>query len=153
MLAGLDARTRARIDPLNPARVRRAWEVVTATGRPLADWQDDPAPPLLPLARTLPLLVEAPRDALTPRIARRFDAMLARGALAEARANRARFDPARPADRAIGAAELVAHLEGRIDLATARERAVIQTRQFAKRQRTWFAARMGDWTRVHLPGS
>lgn len=153
MLADLDPRTRARIDTLNPARVRRAWEVATATGRPLADWQDDPAPPLLPLSETLPLLVEAPRDALGPRIARRFDAMLERGALAEARANLSRFDPARPADRAIGAAELVAHLGGRIDLETARNRAVIQTRQFAKRQRTWFAARMGCWTRVPLPES
>ncbi len=151
MLADLDPATRARIDPLNPARVRRAWEVLMATGRPLAEWQDAPARPLLPLGRALAILVTAPPDRLAPRIERRFDAMLAAGALEEARANLARWDPARPAHRAIGAAELVAHLEGAIDLATARHRAIVATRQYAKRQRTWFRARMRQWIPLTLP--
>lgn len=149
LIAGLDAATLARIDRANPARLRRAWEVLAATGRGLADWQDGAAArPLLPLAEAQPLLIEAPRDWLTPRIERRFDAMLAAGALEEARANLDRFDPARPADRAIGAAELIAHLRGQLTLGQARSAAVIATRQYAKRQRTWFRARMQGWTRI-----
>ena len=87
LLAALDATTRARIDTANPRRVQRAWEVLAATGRGLADWQDATPPPLLPLARATPILVEAPKEWLGPRIARRFDAMMGAGALDEARAN------------------------------------------------------------------
>ncbi|WP_375262604.1 tRNA (adenosine(37)-N6)-dimethylallyltransferase MiaA [Palleronia sp.] len=148
LLEALDPRTRARLDPQNRARVQRAWEVQRATGRPLADWQDRPATPLLPLARTTPLLVHAPPEVLSPRIERRFTAMIEAGALDEARANAAGFDPARPADRAIGAPELMAHLRDEIPLDEAARRAVIATRQYAKRQRTWFRARMGDWQTV-----
>lgn len=144
----LDAATRARIDTRNPRRVQRAWEVLAATGRGLAAWQDETGPPLLPLAHAQPLLVEIGRDALAARIAARFDAMLAGGALEEARMNLPRWAPALPAARAIGAAELVAHLRGELTLQEARRAAIIATRQYAKRQRTWFRARMGGWQRV-----
>jgi tRNA dimethylallyltransferase len=146
LVAELDPETRARIDLRNPARVQRAWEVLTATGTGLARWQAQAATPLLPDATRLCL--DAPPDWLNPRIARRFDAMLAQGALDEVRANRAAWDPARPWARAIGAAELVAHLDGTLTLAEARERALAATRQYAKRQRTWFRARMSGWTAV-----
>ncbi len=148
MLAELDAETRARIDTANPMRVQRAWEVLRTTGRGLAAWQDETPPPLLPLARAQPLLVEAPKDWLGERIARRFDKMLAEGALEEARANLAAWDPALPSAKAIGAAELIAHLRGEMTLEAAREAATIATRQFAKRQRTWFRARMKDWPKL-----
>jgi len=148
LLDALDPATRARIDTRNPRRVQRAWEVQAATGRGLAAWQDATPPPLLPLARTTPILVEAPKDWLSPRIARRFDAMLAAGALDEARANLDTWDAARPAAQAIGAAELIAHLRGAMTLAAAREAAITATRQYAKRQRTWFRARMTGWHRV-----
>lgn len=148
LLADLDAETRARIDPANPMRVQRAWEVQQATGRGLADWQDATPPPLLPLDACTALLVEAPTDWLDARIARRFDAMLAAGALDEVRANLATWDAARPAAKAIGAPELVAHLRGEITLDQARAAATIATRQFAKRQRTWFRARMKPWRHI-----
>lgn len=144
----LDPQTRARIDTANPRRVQRAWEVQAATGRGLATWQDATPPPLLPLARATPILVEAPKDWLGPRIARRFDAMLDAGALDEARANLAGWDAARPASQAIGAPELIAHLRGEMTLDAAREAAITATRQYAKRQRTWFRARMQGWHRV-----
>ncbi|WP_116084689.1 tRNA (adenosine(37)-N6)-dimethylallyltransferase MiaA [Tropicimonas sp. IMCC34011] len=145
---GLDEPTRARTDMANRARVQRAWEVLRATGRGLAAWQaEQPAPPLPP-GEALRIVVDAPTDWLNPRLARRFDAMLEGGALEEARANLSRYDPARPGDRAIGAPELVSHLRGEITLETARDRAVIATRQYAKRQRTWFRRRMGDWLAV-----
>ncbi|SFG08010.1 tRNA dimethylallyltransferase [Palleronia marisminoris] len=148
LLAALDARTRARLDPENRARVQRAWEVQRATGKPLADWQDRPVTPLLPLAETTPLVVHAPPEILSPRIERRFAAMIEAGALDEVRANAADFDLGRPADRAIGAPELMAHLQGRITLDEAIRQATIATRQYAKRQRTWFRSRMADWLPV-----
>ena len=145
LLAGLDAASRARIDTANPARVRRAWEVLTATGRGIAGWQDATPPPLLPLDRAQPVLVEAPKAWLEPRLAARFDAMLAQGALDEARAHLADWDPARPSSKAIGAAELIAVLRGETTLEAARAAAITATRQYAKRQRSWFRARMRGW--------
>jgi tRNA dimethylallyltransferase len=59
-----------------------------------------------------------------------------------------RYDPSLPAFRAIGVPELAAHLRGEMTLDAARVAATVSTRQFAKRQRTWFRARMGDWTRL-----
>jgi tRNA dimethylallyltransferase len=96
----------------------------------------------------VPLLLDAPKDWLDPRIARRFDAMLAAGALEEARAVLPRWDPSLNAAQAIGAPELVAHLRGEATLEAARAAAVTATRQYAKRQRTWFRARMRAWTPV-----
>ncbi|MBF9029900.1 tRNA (adenosine(37)-N6)-dimethylallyltransferase MiaA [Rhodobacterales bacterium HKCCE3408] len=137
-----------RIDTANRARVQRGWEVLNATGRPLSDWQDRTPPPLLPLDRASPLLIEAGRDWLAARIDTRFRAMLSAGALDEARANLDRWDPGVGAAKAIGAPELIAHLRGEMTLSEATEAAIVATRQYAKRQRTWFRARMGDWRRV-----
>ena len=145
LLDALDADTRARIDTANPMRVQRAWEVQATTGRGLAAWQDATPPPLLPVSACTALVVEAPKAWLTPRITRRFDAMLGAGALDEARANLDGWDAARPASQAIGAPELIAYLRGEITLEAAREAAIIATRQYAKRQRTWFRARMRGW--------
>ena len=148
LLDDIDATTRARIDTRNPMRVQRAWEVQQATGQGLAAWQDATPPPLLPLDACTALLVEAEKDWLNARIARRFDAMLCAGALVEVRANLAIWDPALPSMKAIGAPDLVAHLRGEITLDAAREAATVATRQYAKRQRTWFRARMRDWRRI-----
>ena len=148
LLADLDAGTAARIDTLNRARVQRAWEVLTATGRPLADWQDDTPPPVLPLDQVVPVVFDVEKDWLNDRIARRFDLMLELGALDEVEAMRDRYDPALPSCKAIGVPELMAYLDGDMTLDSARERATIATRQFAKRQRTWFRSRMKEWIRI-----
>ena len=148
LLADLDDETLARIDQMNPMRVQRAWEVQRATGRGIAAWQDDTPPPLLPPEACARLVVDAPKDWLNPRIERRFDQMLEAGALDEARANLPGWNPAHLSAKAIGAPELIAHLNGEISLAQAREAAIVGTRQFAKRQRTWFRARMKGWQRL-----
>jgi tRNA dimethylallyltransferase len=122
--------------------------VQRTTGRGLAAWQDDTGPPLLPLGKASAFLIPGDRDWLAPRIARRFDAMLEAGVIDEARANRPGWSPALPSAKAIGAAELMAHLDGALALDTARERILALTRQYAKRQRTWFRARMSAWTPV-----
>ena len=150
LLAEIDPDTRTRIDTLNPARVQRAWEVLRATGRGLAAWQDETPAPLLPLETAQPLVIEAERDWLRDRIARRFDAMLAGGALDEARANLPGWSDRLPAAKAIGARELIAHLQGRIGLDSARDAAIIASQQYAKRQRTWFRSRMSGWRAIFM---
>ncbi|MCE8508968.1 tRNA (adenosine(37)-N6)-dimethylallyltransferase MiaA [Ruegeria pomeroyi] len=152
LLAGIDPATAAGLDQLNRARVQRAWEVERATGRALHLWQADTPPPPLPLARTVPLVLEVDKLWLWDRIARRFDQMLDQGALQEVAAMADRYDPALPAFKAIGVPELMAHLRGEITLDAARERASIATRQYAKRQRSWFRARMGNWHRLPVNG-
>ena len=152
LLADLDEASAARIDTRNPMRVQRAWEVLTTTGRGIAAWQDDTPPPLLPLANAQPVLLDADRDWLGERIDRRFDAMIADGALDEARANLdAGFRLTWPSAKAIGAPELIGYLKGDRCLKAAVADGKIATRQFAKRQRTWFRSKMSQWTTVVLP--
>ena len=146
----LDARTRLRIDLHNPARVQRAWEVLRQTGRGLAEWQDETGPPSLPVEDAAAFVLEAPREDLTPRIAGRFDAMLEAGVLDEVRAVLPKWDERVPGAKAIGAGELVSHLRGELALAAARDRAIIATRRYAKRQRTWFRSRMQSWPRIPM---
>jgi len=148
MLAELDAPTADRIDRKNPMRVQRAWEVLRATGRGLAEWQADTPAPALPLTLAQPLVFDCARDWLWARIARRFDLMIAGGAMDEARANAPHWDPAAPSSKAIGAAELVACVRATMTLDDARAAAIIATRQYAKRQRSWFRGRMTRWTPV-----
>jgi tRNA dimethylallyltransferase len=145
MLRDLDAQTLARIDAANPARVQRAWEVQMATGRGLADWQDDTGPPLLPLHAAQTIVLRPAPAVLNARIDARFDAMMAGGALDEVRRLLPQWNPALPAMRAIGAAELAAHLQGHMTLDAAINAAKIATHQYAKRQRTWFRSRMAGW--------
>lgn len=147
----LDPETAARIDLLNPARVQRAWEVLRATGRGLAAWQAETAPPLMPLARVEALVLQPEVDWLNARIDRRFDAMIAAGALDEVAAERPFWTPSAAYARAIGAPELMACLQGTTGLEKAVAAAKIASRQYAKRQRTWFRSRMGAWRSVPLP--
>ncbi|TRW95177.1 tRNA (adenosine(37)-N6)-dimethylallyltransferase MiaA [Paracoccus sp. M683] len=145
MVAALDQATRERIDTRNPARVQRAWEVLTATGRGLADWQADTTAPLIGPDQATRILLQADRDWLADRIARRFDLMLTGGALDEVRDAVPIWQPGAQWTRAIGAPELIRHLRGELTLAEARELAIIATRQYAKAQRMWFRGRMKSW--------
>lgn len=151
LLNTLDEKTRLRIDTKNPVRVQRAWEVLKETGKGLADWQDETPPPLLHLRKTFPIIIDAQREWLNDRIARRFDVMIEAGALEETRSMLSDWDPARLSSKAIGASELMAHLNGELDLGVAIENAKTASRQYAKRQRTWFRARMSNWYPYPLP--
>jgi tRNA dimethylallyltransferase len=151
LVAELDPATLARIDPLNPARVQRAWEVWRATGRGLAAWQDATPAALLAPERAQALVLVPEVAWLDARIERRFAAMVAAGALQEARANLDGWDPRRPSSRAIGAPELIAYLQGEISLENAMAAATLGSRQYAKRQRTWFRSNMEGWGRLSLP--
>lgn len=148
MVAALDPATRARIDLRNPARVRRAWEVLAQTGRGLAAWQAGGQEPVLSAGEVTALRVEVPAALLAARIDARFDRMMAEGALDEVRAVLDAWDPAALWAKAIGAPELVAHLRGDLPREEAVRRAKAASRQYAKRQRTWMRSRMSGWQPV-----
>ncbi|MBL6457303.1 tRNA (adenosine(37)-N6)-dimethylallyltransferase MiaA [Belnapia sp. T6] len=137
--ARLDAETAATLRPGDSQRIARAYEVLIGTGRGLVAWQREgartgPAP-----WRFAAIRLDPPREALRAAIAARFDAMLAGGALEEVAALLALgLDPALPAMRAHGVPELAAYLRGEMPLAAARERAILNTGQYTKRQATWF---------------
>jgi tRNA dimethylallyltransferase len=151
LLAELDPATAARIDRANPARVQRAWEVVQATGRGLADWQQNTGPALVPLESAVALVLLPDVAWLNARIDRRFDGMMTGGALNEVAAELPYWDASLPSARAIGAPELISHLRGEISLAAAIAASKLASRQYAKRQRTWMRSRMSRWTSVFLP--
>ena len=152
-LARLDPVGAARLEPGDRTRVLRALEVVEATGCPLSHWQEKTSvPPLVDLADTAAYVLAPDRAVLYARIGRRFDAMVAEGALDEVRALLALgLDPELPAMKAIGVREFRAHLAGEIDLAEAIERAKMETRRYAKRQSTWFRHQMEGWHSVESP--
>lgn len=151
MINALDDATRAKIDLNNPMRVQRAWEVQQSSGSGLAYWHAQTPPPLLPLSACSAFVLDAQVDWLNARISRRFELMLAQGALDEAKVNLERYDPDLLSCKAIGAPELTAYLRGETDLEGAKDAASTATRQFAKRQRTWFRARMKAWQKIPLP--
>lgn len=148
-LRGMDEATlRQWADALDPGqdwrsgsggrqRAARAVEIALITGRPLSWWHEQPT-----AARVLhPLVValEVPADVLRERIDRRVDTMIANGLAEEVRALLAGgFNPADPAWNATGYIEMVPYLRGEYDLAEAKARISAATRQYARRQRTWF---------------
>jgi tRNA dimethylallyltransferase len=148
MIADLTQDTTKTIDLQNPMRVQRAWEVQKTTGQSLAAWHAATPAPLLGLEKVTPLVINAPKDWLSPRIAQRFDLMIDQGALEEVAQNAPDWDADLPSSKAIGAPELMAYVQGSMDLQSAKDAAIIATRQYAKRQRTWFKARMRDWISV-----
>ncbi|WBU52170.1 tRNA (adenosine(37)-N6)-dimethylallyltransferase MiaA [Paracoccus sp. SCSIO 75233] len=150
MVAALDAQTRAKIDTNNPARVQRAWEVLEATGRGIADWQKDTPPPLMPSDQVQPLVLTSDRDWLSTRIEQRFHQMWKQGAVEEVEAMLPQWNERAQWTRAIGAPEIAAYLRGDIDEATAKDRAVIATRQYAKSQRIWFRSKMKQWEALRV---
>ncbi|HEX4768738.1 MAG TPA: tRNA (adenosine(37)-N6)-dimethylallyltransferase MiaA [Lichenihabitans sp.] len=145
-LAALDPETAARLRPSDPQRILRALEVFAATGRPLARFQAERSAPLLAKGLFTGLVIAPEREVLRGAIDRRFDAMMAAGALGEVAALRVRkLDPALPAMRALGVPPLLAHLDGAMSLDEAVRRAKAQTRAYAKRQITFARHQLPGW--------
>lgn len=135
-LAARDPVMGARLSPGDSQRLLRAWEVLEATGRSLADWQAQPGTPAPWHLAKLCLL--PPRRALYAACDARLAAMVAEGALEEVAGLLAlKLDPALPAMKAVGVAEFASHLAGEASLAAALARAQQATRRYAKRQATW----------------
>jgi len=151
LLAARDPEAARTIRASDRQRLIRAFEVIEATGRPLAEWQAEaPGADAEPAPRLAALVLLPARADLAPAIAGRFHAMLAAGALDEVRALLARgLDPSRPALKAVGVPELVRHLRGEVDLAAASTAAIAATMRYAKRQSTWFRHQTGRDIPLH----
>ncbi len=142
-LCDIDPVAAAKIHPNNHSRLQRALEVFELTGRPISQfWEGGTAADAGNRldAKLLELAIEPDdRSVLHSRIEQRFDAMLKAGFLAEVAGLRARGDLnlSLPALRAVGYRQAWEHLEGIVDAAGMRARALAATRQLAKRQLTW----------------
>lgn len=148
-LAMADPATAQRLNPADTTRVARALEVVRSTGRSLADWQQAREGGIGDDIALAPLILLPPRDWLRERCDRRLVGMFEGGAVEEVDALLARdLDPDLPAMRAIGVPQIAACLRGEITRKDALEQAQAATRQYAKRQYTWFRHQPpADWPR------
>jgi tRNA dimethylallyltransferase len=148
-LATSDPDAAARLNPADSARIARALEVVRSTGRTLSDWQSLRAGGIADQITLRTLVLLPPRDWLYERCDARFAAMLDDGAIDEVKALLARgLDPALPVMRAIGVREIAAYLKGEIERDEMIRRGAQATRNYAKRQYTWFAHQPpADWPR------
>ena len=141
----------ARLAPGDRQRHIRAWEVFKATGAPLSVLQKEQGTPLVDQVAAR-VIIEPDREMLYRRCEDRFDAMMAAGALDEANAlAERRLDGGMPVMKALGAAELIAHIGGELTLEAAIDLAKRNTRRFAKRQLTWFRNQTADWPRASSP--
>jgi tRNA dimethylallyltransferase len=87
-------------------------------------------------------------DRLNERISRRFENMVTNGALEEVKDNRLNWSATLPGFQAIGAKQLLDYVNNEISLKEAIDTSIIRTRQYAKRQRTWFRSKMKNWTEL-----
>jgi tRNA dimethylallyltransferase len=138
-LADVDADAASRLNPNDTTRIARALEVALSTGKPLSVWQDVKMGGLSPSVSVSAMILLPPRDWLRARCDARFDAMLENGAMEEVQALLARrLDANLPVMRAIGVREIAAMISDPSCRAVMAEAAKAATRQFAKRQYTWF---------------
>ncbi|WP_416463897.1 tRNA (adenosine(37)-N6)-dimethylallyltransferase MiaA [Sphingomonas sp. VDB2] len=134
-----DPEAAARLAPADTTRVARALEVVRSTGRPLKIWQQHKAGGIGDQITLAPMILRPPRDWLIERCDRRFAQMIEQGAVAEVAALLIRnLHPDLPVMRAIGVPDIAAYLRGDSDLDICIAKASLATRQYAKRQYTWF---------------
>ncbi len=147
-LSTLDPQAAQRIETGDRQRLIRAMSVAEHTGRALSDWSADTTPLLAPESWT-GMVVGPDRAALYARCDRRVESMIANGALDEVQALRARnLDPTLPAMKAVGVRELSAYLGGSISRDDAIAATQQATRNYAKRQLTWFRNQTADWPRA-----
>ncbi|RJG56633.1 tRNA (adenosine(37)-N6)-dimethylallyltransferase MiaA [Sphingobium terrigena] len=135
-----DPEAAARLAPADTTRVARALEVVRSTGRPLKAWQQHKSGGIGDTITLSPMILLPPRDWLMERCDRRFGLMMEQGAVAEVEALLARkLHPDLPVMRAIGVPDIRGWIKGDTELDIAIEKGRLATRQYAKRQYTWFS--------------
>ena len=144
-VAKLDPVSAERLPAGDTQRLIRAWEVTTATGRPLSDWQNEPRIQPLPGARFATIALTPPRDVLYAGIDKRFAWMVDHGAVEEIRDVMAmNLDADLPMMKALGVPELLAWQRGELDRETAVSQAQKVSRNYAKRQLTWVRSQLAD---------
>lgn len=136
-LAEVDPQAAARIHVNDPQRLQRALEVYEISGRPLSAFFDEQTTPSNEYLKLI--VAPADRKILHQLIAQRFDAMLEQGLLTEVEAlwRRGDLDTSMPSIRCVGYRQVWSYLQGEYDYSTMREKAIVATRQLAKRQFTW----------------
>ena len=148
-LQRLDVAAAARLNRGDGARVSRALEVMLATGRSILDWHEHTTSSGADLQPAVKIFLSPDRGELASRIDARFDAMIEAGAIKEVRALMARsLDPSLPAMKAHGVPWLIRQLKDEITLAEAAEGAKRDTRQYTKRQATWFRNQLPEFAWV-----
>ncbi|MDQ6433533.1 tRNA (adenosine(37)-N6)-dimethylallyltransferase MiaA [Mesorhizobium sp. LHD-90] len=150
LLTREDPATAALLQPSDGQRIVRALEVLESSGKSIREWQAVAGRPLVDQGSARLFVIEPERAELVRRIEERFDRMLDLGAREEVQdLLRFNLDPALPAMKAIGVRELAAAIAGDLDEREAILRAKIATRQYAKRQTTWFRNQFGpEWKRI-----
>ena len=139
------AESAARLNAADRQRLTRSLEVFESTGKPLIKWQKQAQnESILQGANIERVFMNVPREEIYARAEARFDQMLEQGAVAEIR-SLPDIDPAQPLMKAIGVPELLAHLKGEITLDEARIKTKTATRNYIKRQMTWFRGQMKAW--------
>jgi tRNA dimethylallyltransferase len=133
-----DGAAAARLAPADAARVMRALEVVRSTGRPLADWQGARTGGIGDQVRLVPMTLLPPRDWLTERCDARFEMMFEQGQEEVTALMTRELDPALPVMRAIGVPEIMAFQCQKLVKSESKNAGKLATRQYAKRQYTWF---------------
>ena len=148
-----DPEAASRLRPTDTTRVARALEVVRSTGRPIGEWQTEKVGGIAAEVHLMPLILLPPRDWLYARCDERFEAMFSEEGIAEVRSLLQRgLDPALPVMRAIGVREIAACIGGELSRQDALTAGRIATRQYAKRQYTWFSHQPpADWPRFAAP--
>ncbi len=148
-----DPASAARLNAADTTRVARALEIIRSTGQPIAHWQARKEGGIAERITLRPLVLRPPRDWLLERCDRRFAAMLDAGALAEVETLLTRqLSPDLPVMRAIGVPEVARLLRGEIDRAQCLAQGQLATRQYAKRQYTWFRNQPpADWNVLEEP--
>ena len=146
LLKEMDTTTLETIDVKNPMRVLRAWEVEKYTGTPLHKLHHTKkTTPFLEIEKTFAILVEVTKETTNLRIKERLDKMIKKGALEEVRENLENWNPEDLSSKVLGAKELIAVVKNQMSLEEAKQHIIVATRQYAKRQRTWFKKRMSAW--------
>jgi tRNA dimethylallyltransferase len=140
-----DPEIAARMRVPDTQRTIRAREVFEATGRPLSQWQKELGQPVLAGLSQARFVIAPSRLAIYQRIVARLDRMMEEGGIEEALSLRM-LDPLLPAAKILGVREILAARAGYMSLDAAVQETRLATRQYAKRQMTWFRHRMKDWT-------
>ena len=152
-LEQFDFQTFSSIDRNNLSRIQRAWEVLHETGKGITYWQSKVLPPILPINDIIPLILMSDSNELSVNIKNRFKTMIDQGVVDEVRAALKTSKvsiKSKPAFRAIGVNEIKQFIDNKMDFDDLQKSVIIKTRQYAKRQRTWFRNKFMSWKRIEF---
>ena len=152
-LEQFDFQTFSSIDRNNLSRIQRAWEVLHETGKGITYWQSKVLPPILPINDIIPLILKSDINKLAVNIKNRFKKMIDQGVVDEVRdafKNTKVSIKSKPAFRAIGVNEIKQFIDNKMDFDDLQKSVIIKTRQYAKRQRTWFRNKFMSWKRIEF---